>query len=108
MTVTAVRTNELLRQLVAKDRDETLVGLTEKSGDVITMSSALVADRIRSLRAYAGSRSPTTSTGWRRCWPGSPSRCCSRPPACPTCGSAAQMDEFARTVIAPMVLRGAP
>ena len=108
VTVTAVRTNELLRQLVAKDRDETLVGLTEKSGDVITMSSALVADRIRSLRAYAGSPVADDVDGLGAVLARLTQSLPLTPTGPPDLGSAATMADFARTVIAPIVLRGAP
>ena len=108
VTVTAVRTNELLHQLVAKDRDETLVGLTEKSGDVITMSSALVADRIRSLRAYAGSPVADDVDGLAAVLARLTQSLLLTPTGPPDLGSPAKMAEFASTVIAPIVLRGAP
>lgn len=54
VTVDEVRGNDLLQQLMLKDREDTLVGLTARAGDALTLSAGLVADRIRSLRAHVG------------------------------------------------------
>ncbi|WP_232679711.1 TetR/AcrR family transcriptional regulator [Nocardioides sp. R-C-SC26] len=54
VTLDAVRGNELLRQLSVLDRDETLVGLTERAGAIIALSADLVAARVVALRAHVG------------------------------------------------------
>lgn len=50
VTLTTLRENRLLRQLLEIDPDEALVGLTLRAGGVLALSSRLVADRIRALR----------------------------------------------------------
>lgn len=52
VTTTQLRENRLLRQLLAVDREETLVGLTTEAGGVLELSSHLVADRVRALRLW--------------------------------------------------------
>jgi AcrR family transcriptional regulator len=108
VTVTAVRTNPLFHHLVATDRDETLVGLTERSGEVIALSSALVAGRIRSLRAYAGSPVTDDVDGLAAVLARLTQSLLLTPTGPPDLASPDRMAEFATTVIAPMVLRGTP
>ncbi len=50
MTVDEVRGNELLRQVMLMDREDALVGLTERAGDALALAAELSADRIRKLR----------------------------------------------------------
>jgi AcrR family transcriptional regulator len=54
VTVGEVRDNQLLQQLMLKDREDTLIGLTAGAGDVIALAAELSADRIVKLRAYVG------------------------------------------------------
>ena len=54
VTVDEVRGNELLRQVMLMDREDALVGLTERAGDALALAAELSADRIRKLRAYVG------------------------------------------------------
>ncbi len=54
VTVGEVKDNQLLQQLMVKDREDTLIGLTARAGDVIALAAELSADRIRQLRAYVG------------------------------------------------------
>lgn len=54
-TITELRNNKLLQQLLEIDPDETLAGLTLRAGDVLAVASMFVADRIRRLRAFVGS-----------------------------------------------------
>jgi AcrR family transcriptional regulator len=54
VTVDEVRGNELLRQVMLTDREDALVGLTERAGDALALAAELSADRIRKLRAYVG------------------------------------------------------
>lgn len=58
VTVTHLRDNRLLRQLLAVDREETLTGLTLQAGGVLTLSSELVAERIRALRVWQAGDAP--------------------------------------------------
>lgn len=59
VTIGEVKDNQLLQQLMVKDREDTLLGLTERAGDVIALAAELAADRVRQLRAYVGN--PDTS-----------------------------------------------
>jgi AcrR family transcriptional regulator len=54
VTLGEVKDNRLLQQLMVKDREDTLVGLTARAGDVIALAAQLSADRIRRLRAHVG------------------------------------------------------
>ena len=61
VTIGEVKDNQLLQQLMVKDREDTLIGLTARAGEVIALSAELSADRIVKLRAYVGNprRGPT-------------------------------------------------
>ena len=61
VTIGEVRDNQLLQQLMVKDREDTLIGLTARAGDVIALAAELSADRIVKLRAYVGA--PPTGDG---------------------------------------------
>jgi AcrR family transcriptional regulator len=54
VTIDEVRGNQLLRQVMLMDREDALVGLTERAGDALALAAELSADRIRKLRAYVG------------------------------------------------------
>lgn len=54
VTVTALRGNPLLRQLLAVDRDETLAWLTLDAGAAIGIATAYVAGTVTELRAALG------------------------------------------------------
>ncbi len=51
VTVRAVRGNPLLERMLRVDRDETLRSLTIGAGDVLTLATAFLADKISTLRA---------------------------------------------------------
>ncbi|MBS9535822.1 TetR/AcrR family transcriptional regulator [Mycobacterium sp. M1] len=53
-TLTTVRENRLLRQLLEVDRDETLHALTLGAGHVLEMASAFLAEPIRRIRERSG------------------------------------------------------
>lgn len=106
VTITELRSNALLQQLLEIDQDETLVGLTLNAGETLTISSLLVADRIRSLRAYvAAEELPATeledlaATMARL----AQSLLLTRD-APPRLDTRAQLHGYARRVIAPMIL----
>lgn len=54
ITLTTVRDNRLLHQLLEVDRDETLRALTVGAGDVVDLASAFLAERIRLVRERSG------------------------------------------------------
>jgi AcrR family transcriptional regulator len=54
VTIDEVRGNQLLRQVMLMDREDALVGLTERAGDALALAAELSADRIRKLRAFVG------------------------------------------------------
>lgn len=58
VTIGEVKDNQLLQQLMVKDREDTLIGLTARAGEVIALSAELSADRIVKLRAYVGTPPP--------------------------------------------------
>lgn len=104
VTITQLRENQLLAQLLEIDREETLAGLTVNAGATLTLSTTLVADRIRSLRTYVGN--PTTDDVDDLA--GTLARLAQSllltPDAPPRLDSPAQMRVYARRVVAPMVL----
>lgn len=104
VTITQLRENQLLAQLLEIDREETLAGLTVNAGETLTLSTTLVADRIRSLRTYVGN--PTTDDIDDLA--GTLARLAQSllltPDAPPRLDSPARMRTYARRVVAPMVL----
>ncbi len=58
VTIGEVKDNQLLQQLMVKDREDTLIGLTARAGGIIALSAELSADRIVKLRAYVGAPPP--------------------------------------------------
>lgn len=57
VTLDEVLGNRLLQELMVKDRDETLLGLTGGAAPILELSAGLVSDRIRALRSYVGNDS---------------------------------------------------
>ncbi|MFL6108891.1 MAG: TetR family transcriptional regulator [Marmoricola sp.] len=104
VTVTQVRENPLLQQLIEIDREETLVGLTLKAGETLTLSSALVADRIRTLRAYVGNTDVADIDDLAGTLARLTQSLLLTPDAPPRLDSPDRMRTYARRVIAPMVL----
>jgi AcrR family transcriptional regulator len=104
VTLTQVRDNPLLQQLIEIDRDETLVGLTLNAGETLTVSAALVADRIRSLRAYVGNSDLADIDDLAGMLARLTQSLVLTPDAPPRLESRAQMNAFAQRVIAPMIL----
>lgn len=54
ITLSTLRDNRLLHQLLEIDRDETLRALTIGAGDVVEMAAAFLAERIRLVREHSG------------------------------------------------------
>lgn len=54
ITVTSLRDNRLLHQLLEVDRDETLRALTVGAANVVELASAFLAERIRLVRERSG------------------------------------------------------
>jgi len=104
VTITQVRDNPLLQQLLEIDQDDTLLALTVHAGETLTLSAALVADRIRSLRSYVGN----TGTDDVDDLAGTLARLTQSfvltPDAPPQLRTKAQMESYARRVIVPMIL----
>jgi AcrR family transcriptional regulator len=104
VSISALRENKLLRQLLEIDPDETLAGLTLRAGEVLTLAATLAADRMRRLRAHVGN----TDVGDIEDLAGTFGRIAQSllltPDAPPRLETEAQMRDYARRVIAPMVL----
>lgn len=58
VTLTALRSNRLLEQMLQVDRDETLQNLTIGAGSVLELASGFLAERIREIRERAGTLGP--------------------------------------------------
>jgi AcrR family transcriptional regulator len=104
VVTTELRENQLLHQLLEIDQDDTLVGLTLKAGDPLTLSSALVADRIRTLRAYVGNTDVNDIDDLAGTLARISQSLLLTPDAPPRLDSAKRRNEYARRVIAPMIL----
>lgn len=63
ITLTEVRENRLLHQLLEVDRDETLRALTVGAGGVVEMASAFLAERIRLIRERSGGSTDASEIG---------------------------------------------
>jgi len=104
VTISQLRENALLQQLLVIDREETLAGLTLNAGETLTLSSALVADRIRALRAYVGNASATDVDDLAGTLARLAQSLLLTPDAPPRLDTKARMNAYARAVIVPMVL----
>lgn len=104
VTITQLRGNALLQQLLVIDREETLAGLTLNAGETLTLSSALVADRIRALRAYAGNTDSADVGDLAGTLARLAQSLLLTPDAPPRLDTKARMKAYARAVIVPMVL----
>lgn len=104
VTVTQLRENALLHQLLVIDRDETLAGLTLNAGETLTLSAALVADRIRSLRAYVGNPATDDVDDLAATLARLAQSLVLTPDAPPRLENPARMRAYARAVVVPMVL----
>lgn len=108
ITLTALRDNRLLHQLLVVDRDETLRALTIGAGNVVELASAFLAEPIHRIRERSGGSTDAAEIA-------ALSAVLARltqsllltPDGPPQVRSAAQMRSFARTVLVPMI-RGTP
>lgn len=104
VTVTELRDNKLLRQLLEVDPDETLAGLTVRAGDVLTLAATLAADRLRRLRAYVGNTEVDDIEDLAGTFARIAQSLVLTTEGPPRIDTAASMRSYARRVIAPMVL----
>lgn len=109
VTITALRGNRLLQQLLEVDRDETLAGLTLRAGGVLTLSSGLVADRVRALRTWRSGQPPEDEVDDVEALSVTLARLAQSllltPDAPPLLDTPARMRRYAELVVVPMVLR---
>lgn len=66
VTITALRSNRLLEQMLQVDRDETLRNLTIGAGSVLELASGFLAERIRGIRERAGTLGPPDNPATRQ------------------------------------------
>lgn len=104
VTITQLRDNPLLRQLLEIDREETLVGLTLNAGDTLTLAATLSSDRMRKLRAYVGNTDVQDIEDLSGTFARLAQSLLLTPDAPPRLDSQKRMRAYARAVIAPMVL----
>lgn len=104
VTITQLRENALLQQLLEIDREDTLLGLTVNAGETLTLSSTLVADRIRSLRAYVGNPETDDVDDLAGTLARLAQSLLLTPDGNPRLDTRERMEQYARRVLAPMVL----
>ncbi|HET6152551.1 MAG TPA: helix-turn-helix domain-containing protein [Marmoricola sp.] len=104
VVTTQLRENQLLHQLLEIDQDDIVIGLTLKAGDPLTLSSALVADRIRTLRAYVANTEVSDIDDLAGTLARISQSLLLTPDAPPRLDTAKRLNEYARRVIAPMIL----
>lgn len=106
VTLTTLRENRLLRQLLDVDRDETLRALTIGAGRVLELASAYLADRIRQIRERSGgSTDPDEIEALSGVLARLTQSLLLTPDGPPVVRTPAQMRTFAESVLVPM-LRG--
>ena len=104
VTITQLRENQLLQQLLEIDREQTLTGLTLNAGETLTLAATLSSDRMRKLRAYVGNTDVADIEDLSGTFARLAQSLLLTPDAPPRLDSPARMKTYARTVIAPMVL----
>lgn len=104
VTISQLRENALLQQLLEIDREDTLLALTLGAGDAIMLSSTLASDRMRKLRAYVGNTEVADITDLAATFARIAQSLVLTPDAPPLLDTEKRMRAYARTVIAPMVL----
>ncbi len=104
VTLTEVRENPLLQQLMRTDRDETLSGLTAGAGDFIALSSGLVARRIHQLRPHVGNTRTDDIEAVANTMARITQSLLLTPDGLPMLGTARQRRTFADRVVVPLVL----
>lgn len=104
VTISQLRGNPLLHQLLEIDREETLAGLTTGAGETLTLASLLAVDRIRKLRAYVGNTDVTDLTDLAVTFARIAQSLLLTPDAPPLLDTETRMRRYARAVIVPMVL----
>jgi AcrR family transcriptional regulator len=104
VTITQLRENALLQQLLDIDREQTLAGLTLNAGETLTLAATLSSDRIRKLRAYVGNTGVSDIEDLSGTFARLAQSLLLTPDAPPRLDSRARMKAYARTVLAPMVL----
>lgn len=104
ITITELRENALLQQLLDVDRDETLRGLTLEAGETIALASLLVRDRLGKLRALVGNPATEDLDDLAAMLTRLAQSLVLTRDAPPHLDTREQMDQFARRVIVPLVL----
>jgi AcrR family transcriptional regulator len=104
VTITQLRENPLVSQLLEIDREQTLAGLTLGAGETLTLATALVADRIRTLRAYVGNTEVHDIDDLAGTLARLAQSLLLTPDAPPRLGTTEQMAVYARRVVAPAIL----
>jgi len=104
VTIDEVRGNQLLRQVMLMDREDALVGLTERAGDALALAAELSADRIRKLRAYVGNPETADVVAVSVTLARLTQSLLLTPDGPPRLDTAARRKRYVATVIVPMVL----
>lgn len=104
VTLAEVRGNDLLRQLMESDREETLVGLTSGAADVLTLAAGLVSTRITALRAHVGNHRTDDVEHVAHALARLTQSLLLTRGGRPRLDTAAQRRRFAQTVVMPLVL----
>lgn len=108
VTLGEVRDNDLLQQLMVKDREDTLIGLTARAGEVIALAAELSADRIVRLRAYVGNPHTADAAATAHTLARLTQSLLLTPDGPPRLDTAARRKAYVDAVIVPMVLGAGP
>lgn len=104
VTLTTLRDNRLLKQLLEVDRDETLRALTIGAGGVLEMATAYLAEEIRRIREHAGGRTdPDEIAALSGVLARLAQSLLLTPDGPPQVRTPAQMRAFATSVLVPMI-----
>lgn len=104
VTQTTVRTNPLLRQLLAVDQDETLRALTVGAGRVVDLSAQYLAGRIQQVRERSGgSTDPAQIAMLCGLLARLTQSMLLTPDGPPAAGTEPEMRRFAETILVPLI-----
>lgn len=104
VTLTTLRGNRLLHQLLEVDRDETLRALTVGAAEVVELAAAFVGERVRSIREHSGgSTDPAAIAALSAVLARLNQSLLLTPDGPPAVATTKQMDAFARAVLVPLI-----
>jgi AcrR family transcriptional regulator len=98
------RDNPVLRRMIEVDRDETLAALTVGAGPVLDFAAQVMVDRITALHRWRGTEPPADARALGYTLARLMQSLVLTPGSGPRLRTRAQQEEYARSVVVPLVL----